>query len=1089
MWITEDGQAFEIWSGILMKHTKEEDEEIYNDDELDYGYESEAMIIEPEEYIRFPLPKALVDTTNMSKSDTSILVPRSLFDRSNLLLNTQSSSLSTNTFNKSKQTPNNNNNNNNKMFSSNIPTPITPQANIKARQLYVNNGTTTTPLPNSSNTNVIVSASTSSRPIKLEEMLSKDNFQGLLEIDNSDWLISEDYKVLDTIQNIQQLPLTSMSFSSTSNANKPQTILSNSSLSSSPLLPSSTTITTPSSSSSSSSIVNNTTNALTQNWDFISDVVNRYSRVLRTPKQCKHRFEQVIGPREEGRVVYDLIKKKKHVIKGTVKMSDDNWQMLRTNQLFVHDNCQKLLQMYHQKFDTILQFEQQLSSLIYLNKFKQIQIAQAAHHQTRGLKQGALLQENNINFDVPLTPSDVSYQRSEREKELKQQQQQQQQQQPLTQTITGNVHQQQQQIPITQNNIDTIKQQTPPPNATLASTINTRVRPSTLNTTPTPINSSPSPSLSLIQSPSPSNCPTIQRSISNNIIVASNNHSNMNTTRSQSNILPSRTNFSSSTTTTSVNSIPSSNQPSIPTATILPGQRQVQVLPTNNNLINETNSVQQKQVGTVQISSNEYRHVRALPHQHQTTATSTTNPSSTSANIQVRAQNYQRSQSQTTPLATLEVRSQLPLSPKSQQQQQPTQTRPSSTTSRASSVTQTQVDYLIQSQAKSLASSTPPSTLPVAVVRPMQHSSTSIAPTISSSSPTSPLNIPSLNVTIPSNKLTTNTTTTTTNNPTQQLRTATAFLSNPTSSSSQVQQATPQIRQLFTNANNTSLQTQQTTNTQRLTETAQRSPSSIQQIIASRTASLPGQVRNVRILTFTPGTNPTTGIADTITTNTQQSPIQSTNITYNRANSSASSFPRSTINIDQDISSDLAAQVHRIKSFNVTNTDPNDATQTPRAVLVPARTISGSSTSSVGSTSKIKPSSLIDPTTLGFTTKTSQANIVFQLPSSTSTTTIGSDEQTITNSSNVTRQNLLQHLNVISSNMNQRAQSPTTISNTTNPITFNRLLQQYQIRPAATLNSSTSTTQISSGQMINEQILSSSSPPPLPSASASSSTT
>jgi hypothetical protein len=245
----------------------------------------------------------------MSKSDTNILVPSSLFDRSNLLLNTQSSSLSTNTLNKSKQISNNNNN---KLFPPTIST--TPQANIKARQLYVNNGTTTTPLPNSSNTNVIVSASTSSRPIKLEEMLSKDNFQGLLEIDNSDWLISEDFKVLDTIQNIQQLPLSSMSFSSTSNANKPQSILPNSSLSSSPLLPSTTTT------ASSTSIVNNTTNALTQNWDFISDVVNRYSRVLRTPKQCKHRFEQVIGPREEGRVVYDLIKKKKHVIKGTVKV-------------------------------------------------------------------------------------------------------------------------------------------------------------------------------------------------------------------------------------------------------------------------------------------------------------------------------------------------------------------------------------------------------------------------------------------------------------------------------------------------------------------------------------------------------------------------------------------------------------------------------------------------------------------------------------------------------------------------------------------------------------------------------------------------
>ncbi|CAF2971564.1 unnamed protein product [Rotaria sp. Silwood2] len=1075
-----------IWSGIIIKHSKEEDEEIYNDDELDYGYESEAMIIEPEEYIRFPLPKALVDTTNMSKSDTSILVPRSLFDRSNLLLNTQSSSLSTNTLNKSKQTPINNN----KIFPSNIPIPITPQANIKARQLYVNNGTTTTPLPNSSNTNVIVSASTSSRTIKLEEMLSKDNFQGLLEIDNSDWLISEDYKVLDTIQNIQQLPLTSMSFSSTSNANKPQSILPNSSLSSSSqLLPSSTTQTTTAtttSPSSSSSIVNNTTNALTQNWDFISDIVNRYSRVLRTPKQCKHRFEQVIGPREEGRVVYDLIKKKKHVIKGTVKMSDDNWQMLRTNQLFIHDNCQKLLQIYHQKLDTISQFEQQISPMIYLNKFKQIQVAQAAHHQTRGLKQGVLLQENNINIDVPLTPSDVSYQRSEREKELKQQQ--------STQTITGNVHQQQQ-ISITQNNIDNIKQQTPPPNATLTSTINTRIRPSTINTTPTPINSSPSPSLSLIQSPSPSSSPTIQRSISNNIIVASNNHSNMNPTRSQSNILPSRTNLSSSTTA-SINSMSSSNQPSIPTATILPGQRQVQVLPPNNNLTNETNSLQQKQVGTVQISSNEYRHVRALSHQHPTTTTTTTtstvNPSPTSTNIQVRAPNYQRSQSQTTPLTTLEVRSQLPPSPKSQQQQQ-TQTRPSSTAPRTSSVTQTQVDYLIQSQAKSLASSTPPSTLPVAVVRPVQHSSTSIAPTISSSSPTSPLNISSLNVTIPSNKLTTNTTTTTTtNNPTQQLRTATAFLPNSTPSSSQVQQATQQIRQLFTNSGNNSLQTQQTTHAQRLTETAQRSPSSIQQIIASRTASLPGQVRNVRILTFTPGTNPTTGIADTTTTNTQQTPIQSTNITYNRAGSSTSSFQRSTINIDQDISPDLAAHVHRIKSFNVTNTDPNDTTQTPRAVLVPARTISGSSTSSassVGSTSKIKSSSLIDSATLGFTTKTSQANIVFQLPSSTSTT-IGGDEQTTMNSSNLARHNLLQHLNLIQSTMNQRAQSPTTISSTTNSITFNRLLQQCQIRTAATLNSSTSATQISSGQPNNEQISSSSPPPPPPpSASSSSSST
>ncbi len=78
-----------------------------------------------------------------------------------------------------------------------------------------------------------------------------------------------------------------------------------------------------------------------------------------------------------------------------MKMSDDNWQMLRTNQLFVHDNCQKLAQIYHQKFETIAQFEQQLSSMTYLNKFKQMQIAQATHHQMRGLKLGSHLQENS----------------------------------------------------------------------------------------------------------------------------------------------------------------------------------------------------------------------------------------------------------------------------------------------------------------------------------------------------------------------------------------------------------------------------------------------------------------------------------------------------------------------------------------------------------------------------------------------------------------------------------------------------------------------------------------------------------------------
>lgn len=238
-------------------------------------------------------------------------------------------------------------------------------------------------------------------------------------------------------------------------------------------------------------------------------------------------------------------------------------------------------------------------------------------------------------------------------------------------------------------------------------------------------------------------------------------------------------------------------------------------------------------------------------------------------------------------------------------------------------------------------------------------------------------------------------------------------------------------------------------------------------------------MRNVRIVTFTSGANPTSITDSSSTSNTQP-----TSLTYNRSNSTSSAFPRSTINLEQELSPDLAAQIHRLKSINVATTDANDANQTPRAVLVPARTISGSSTSStssVGSTSKLKSSSLIDPTTIGFTAKTSQANIVFQLPPSTNSTTGGDEQTTTTNSNNTSgliRQNRIQHLNLFSSNTNPRSQSPTALST---QATVNRLLQQCQIRAA--LNSSTA--QASSSTTLNEQLTSSSSSPPPPPPSSS----
>lgn len=47
--------------------------------------------------------------------------------------------------------------------------------------------------------------------------------------------------------------------------------------------------------------------AHTPNWDLVSDVVNSCSRIYRSPKQCRNRYENVIIPREEGKVIDMLI--------------------------------------------------------------------------------------------------------------------------------------------------------------------------------------------------------------------------------------------------------------------------------------------------------------------------------------------------------------------------------------------------------------------------------------------------------------------------------------------------------------------------------------------------------------------------------------------------------------------------------------------------------------------------------------------------------------------------------------------------------------------------------------------------------------
>ena len=59
------------------------------------------------------------------------------------------------------------------------------------------------------------------------------------------------------------------------------------------------------------------------NWDLVSDIVSTTSRIYRSPKQCRLRYENVIIPREEGKVVFEPNPRKpqKKIPKSVYKVS------------------------------------------------------------------------------------------------------------------------------------------------------------------------------------------------------------------------------------------------------------------------------------------------------------------------------------------------------------------------------------------------------------------------------------------------------------------------------------------------------------------------------------------------------------------------------------------------------------------------------------------------------------------------------------------------------------------------------------------------------------------------------------------------
>ncbi|XP_053327504.1 E1A-binding protein p400 [Spea bombifrons] len=174
--------------------------------------------------------------------------------------------------------------------------------------------------------------------------------------DNPEWLISEDWALLQAVKHLLELPLN-------------------------------LTVVSP---------------AHTANWDLVSDVVNSCSRIYRSSKQCRSRYESVIIPREEGKLMFEANPKKK--TKSIYKTK--NSRPLRTSQIYAQDEGATHTQLYTNHFElmkmTAGKRSPPIKPLLGMNPFQ------------KNPKHAAVLAESGINYDKPLPPIQVASLRAER---------------------------------------------------------------------------------------------------------------------------------------------------------------------------------------------------------------------------------------------------------------------------------------------------------------------------------------------------------------------------------------------------------------------------------------------------------------------------------------------------------------------------------------------------------------------------------------------------------------------------------------------------------------------------------------------------
>lgn len=239
------------------------------------------------------------------------------------------------------------------------------------------------------------------RPLQLAGLKPQFPIKPLVEPEGmAEWSIHEDMIILNVIQNLQLLPLNLILLSP----------------------------------------------GHTPNWDLVAELVNQTSRVYRSPKQCRYRYEAVIVPREEGKLMDSPKKQKKN---KTLKSSPMK-RTMRTSQQFQSDKNASFTKHLRNKFDAIKN--------AYLKKSPQLKQV-LVNPTLKNPKHAQLLAELGISsYDSPLTPQDIAAKRIERITKEKQKTAMLQNQQEIVAATPQIIQVQPAQVVQTQNQPQTIQQ-------------------------------------------------------------------------------------------------------------------------------------------------------------------------------------------------------------------------------------------------------------------------------------------------------------------------------------------------------------------------------------------------------------------------------------------------------------------------------------------------------------------------------------------------------------------------------------------------------------------------------------------------------